>query len=816
MSTTRSQDNGGRPPGTSANREGNVPSMNQKEPGRVINPAGSQPPKRGAKRAASRAASRADKPILDQATIRWMSQGGVSACGVRYGPLRKASAWGTPGCPILNLEAREQMDGQDLPDSLKQTFGPRIELHNLDGRALKQHLKELPREQQAQVRALMERMKPDGSWTAVPAGIPIDWVLELPLSGRTRNALKKIFQEFEPGTSLNTPLSAPQLLEQRGVRMLILNELMCVLESTQEHLEDRRPASRSSQTPPAGNLEEQLGLLVGAGRAAANALVEFARSDPDEDGPTTLGGKIIQALRHPDAPGGWPELAAIPLEQIASRPDHAYEIIDTWAEGLKHKEQKILHLRLNAFPPTMTLAEIAREFKLTRERIRQIEHLVWNRLETLSRNQPEITRLVEEIREILGAAAPRERVAGLLEAPENVRDYRAAMLEIAGPYELEKDGWLVRTSTRTQDPAGDIVASPDAHGCLKMVQAHHRLNQWGLDPGLHHAWLLRSPQIRESDGQLFVRAKNIPDRLLQSLRRIGKPASVDRLMEHAGEQTSRPSVINAMGTDPRMHRVNAWEWGDAEWELPEYHSTTHAIRGIIEQDGGESNIPRIIEQMKENFKTPAGTTRAYLRMPVFTRKGNSIRLRTPEDGPFQHWMQRQKADLIHRAAGIFDLGESRLGRLITVKERMLQGSGTSLPKAAGAILQVEVNRRLAFTNGKGNIVQVTFPETMAQGPRLGSVRSILKHLDARPGDLLTLVLKREDLSAKGVLTQEEELRHDWETVGRLTGLGAMANPDTLADALHCTPGEMEDVLRKRRDDQLLRYLPKAAGNPQAG
>ena len=47
-------------------------------------------------------------------------------------------------------------------------------------------------------------------------------------------------------------------------------------------------------------------------------------------------------------------------------------------------------------------------------------------------------------------------------------------------------------------------------------------------------------------------------------------------------------------------------------------------------------------------------------------------------------------------------------------------------------------------------------------------------MEAREGDFLTLIIDLTDDSLDAQVTGKNEARRDWETVGRLTGLG----PDT--------------------------------------
>ena len=72
------------------------------------------------------------------------------------------------------------------------------------------------------------------------------------------------------------------------------------------------------------------------------------------------------------------------------------------------------------------------------------------------------------------------------------------------------------------------------------------------------------------------------------------------------------------------------------------------------------------------------------------------------------------------------------------------------------------------------------------------------------------MFNRPDLSFHVCLTKGEEMRENWETVGRLTGIGDGAGPEELAWALHCRPGEVRNVLERRGDIIIMECLPENA------
>ena len=400
-------------------------------------------------------------------------------------------------------------------------------------------------------------------------------------------------------------------------------------------------------------------------------------------------------------------------------------------------------------------------------------------------------------------AAPEAMVEELLAGPEGTGDYRAIILELAGPYRREDDGWLIDRSAEETDPTPAILAKLDEVGRVDETLAGQELLKWGLEESLHKAWLLRFPQIREFNGQIVKWGVAIPDRLAFALADLGRTATLDELMEHVGEKTTRNSAINALGSDPRVIRSSPNEWALASWGVPEYTGSAHSILLLLEEEGGSCEMERLVLRMYSAFGVSENTTRTYFNAPMFVAEGERLRLRDRAQEPYQC-----DPGSIRRTPGVFDLGHGRLGRMIEVDENTLRGSGMMLTEAAGAILDVHVNDNLAFLDEHGSRIGVTFPETSIIGPSLGSIRGIATRLEAKTGDYITLVLDPSDMSVKAELSRPTDCSRSWEKVAKLTGAGMPMDLSRLAKTLHCTEPEVRSSLRQRGDNQILECLPR--------
>ena len=331
-----------------------------------------------------------------------------------------------------------------------------------------------------------------------------------------------------------------------------------------------------------------------------------------------------------------------------------------------------------------------------------------------------------------------------------------------------------------------------------------QLTYWGLDASLHERWLTRDSSVRLFNGQLVLWGTTISDRLAFALADIGSPATVDEMVSHVGEDRARSSINNALAVDPRLVRLNRTHWGLASWGAQEYSGVADAMRNLLVELGRPITTHEMMSRMKERFGIAENSTLAYCGAPMFFVEGESIRLRTPHDEPY-----RCDPDSIRRTPGVFNLGSRRSGRLLKVDVNLLRGSGTMLTHAAGAILDVEVNSNLSFTNRYGDQVQVTFPETSIVGPSIGSMRRIAERLSAKEDDYLTVVLDRSNMTVTAKVTDLSNQSPGWQVISSLTGVAEPIDLAHLANTLQCDPGEVRSVLKARGDDDVLAFLPRS-------
>jgi len=292
------------------------------------------------------------------------------------------------------------------------------------------------------------------------------------------------------------------------------------------------------------------------------------------------------------------------------------------------------------------------------------------------------------------------------------------------------------------------------------------------------------------------------DKLAYSLDEIGSPSTAETIVEYLGLEHSIRYIKNVLSSDERFVRVTISDYALVHWGFREYSGVASSIRHLLEKSG-PMQIERILDRLHADFGTVKSTARAYCDAPAFVIEDGWVRLR--EDGePYVH------RGAVRDAAGIFHLGDYRLGVLIRVDREVLRGSGRALSSAVGSILGIQPNDRLAFLTPNGTSLVVSFPDTSNTGPSLGSTRALATATGSRLGDWLTLVLDRGEMSVSATTTNIANHTADWELVSRLTGIRASDGLEGLAAALGCAKDEVVAVLRARGDDTVADALPMAA------
>ena len=517
---------------------------------------------------------------------------------------------------------------------------------------------------------------------------------------------------------------------------------------------------------------------------------------------TTIGEAISYVVNGAVHVEEWRDYTRLELRQFSIQPRHPYDIIDDWVDELPPRERRIFKFRIADIDGGLTLQELADEFGITRERVRQLGSRLQRKFSDFVET-PEglpVRWRLQSLRSRIGVAIPESRLDSLLTAKSGDAHYGSLLLRFAGPYERDS-GWCVLTSEVESDPNFAIKDTADEFGRIDRAHASALLARWGLGSSLHEGWLTRDGSIRSINGQLVLWKGSISDRLTFALADIGKPATVETLMAHIREERTRNSAVNALSADPRIVRASRSKWALASWGLPVYLGIAQSIRHLLENNGKPMRVKDVVERMHADFGIVETSTRAYCNAAMFVTENGQMRIRR-DDEPYSY-DRHTSGD----STGVFRLGPNRVSLLIEVDPNVLRGSGRNLPSGVGRWLSVDVNDHMVFDGPEDTTVAITFPESSFLGPSLGSTRSLAEHAGARLGDYMTMIFDRSDMSVEARATPKDHFEPSWDLVARLSGIRLGSGLSGLAESLGCETEDVVEQLRLRKDRPILNAIP---------
>ena len=650
---------------------------------------------------------------------KWLAHGGVAANGIVYGPPSDATPWGKAGCPILPRSYRAKFGLRKAPPRLiKANRSTAISYAELDASFLfRNGMAKLSLNGIYAMRNRIHRLSVPNDQTAIPAGVPLRWIMELPVRIRTRNAIQRIARLKGMEEGLEESLSCEEFFSLRSVGKLTVVDLLCVIESAESDsaATDNRIEIEKTMAADSVVIGNAANATSPSSQIVDHQLKDFAGWALAETSACTFGDAASEVLLGSRACKEWDKISRLKLHEISEPTCDAYRALNAWVENLPVRETCVVRDRIGRFDDKRTLQELAEDLGTSRERIRQIEKMTLAKFKDYvleSEEAKSIRWRVETIRLKLGVATPVADVKSMFSSEDRTTKYWTLLLEVAGPYDV-RNGWIVLRSAAANDPTREICATADEFGRIERGPVEGRLSGWGLERSFHTKWLVTNSRIREFNGQLILWGRNIRDRFAFALSDIGHPATVEILIDYVMEEKSKVSVVAALASDPRFVKVGPTRWALVSWNLPKYSGIAMSLSEILQQQGRPIPVDEAVSYMAETFGVPANSVRTCCQAPMFIIENGLIRLRSADE-PYVY-----SADTLRSSTGIFALANHRIAILLEIDGQLLRGSGRATGDAVGALLGLNLNERLDFRTKDGDSVTVTFPGTSISGPSLG-------------------------------------------------------------------------------------------------
>lgn len=505
-------------------------------------------------------------------------------------------------------------------------------------------------------------------------------------------------------------------------------------------------------------------------------------------GATTWGEALeVSAEAMPtDVASAWQELLAMELPALVeTSPMAAFLDEDP-------RRCRVLLDRVASSEPR-TLQEIAAEFGVTRERVRQIESKGLASLRSEFDSSPawRVVRWAAARAEAhAGAYAPGDALAHAL--PKWSPAERHLVARLAG-YE-GFDPVLIREGMKLPDLA-ELPTVADTDFVVDEYELVERLHALGvLEQHIEFA-LSSITGVSRVDGQLVRWSGSIVDKAVAVLEVRDEPQHIDQLISAAyGEGGSR-SARNRIFEDPRFMRVTKNKVGLQRWGGSRYSGVAELM--LERLASGPMDLDELADELAKRYEIAPASVRMYAGAPAFKSTGDVVALRSPRD-PYvpRHKPWKVRGLYRHSAAGVTVW-------CTAVDDDMLRGSGRSIPQEIASDLGLRPGDRTELATATGPI-PVAWSETTHSGPHIGSIRAILEVLEASVGDQLAL---RFDLTGGGLEVQlvPPATQNDvGEDLGRLTTLpkSVAAHPTRLAAALGVAPADLVPALQARGDSEV--------------
>ena len=562
-------------------------------------------------------------------------------------------------------------------------------------------------------------------------------------------------------------------------------------------------ASRTAQPPPPSSVP----------RNVLRSFEQLCRWGGTEGGLETVA-ELLDAVRERDRlpldlERLWSEAVCSSIP-IAASFDPFSAILD-WYRSLDERRQVILSSRTLILSGARTLQDIASEFCVSRERIRQVEARLIEDLAGLFQSAAweSVRWRVHRVRDVGGVAFPSgdEAAEALLaggrfgsEAEADI--VRGVILRFAGPYELAHD-WLVADADRLEVARLRLLEEVKDAGSVEFDTARERMEEARLHPRVFAAWLSHKSGMREIRGSVVEWPQTLSGRVLSLMRLRGSPLSPGELLTDLGPNIDLRSLGARLSSGEEFVRVERAKWGLRTWGLPEYAGIAMAISDELSRNGPRLAVDDLSTRLAGALGVAEDSVISLCHAPRFVVEDRMVRHRRVDE-PF-----RVSTDL-SQARGVFRPSDRRVSVLIDIDHDLLRGSGRYIAEPVAGLLALRPGQSRDYKTGSADI-HLSWPDTSISGPAIGSLRVHAERLGGSIGDRLRVTFDTDTKSADVhlVAATRVDALDGSSLLAEVTGLPGHGHEllVRLAAAVGSGSTELARILRRRGDTELADHLP---------
>lgn len=381
-----------------------------------------------------------------------------------------------------------------------------------------------------------------------------------------------------------------------------------------------------------------------------------------------------------------------------------------------------------------TLDDIGSQFKITRERVRQLE--------------VELRHDFNQSRHFYDAVLAKiERYIGKSIRLYELQQRFPYLMERAKPFDVTygnlftaiDSAWIVRNGwvfapNFEEDIRQILQEEKDDYG---VALKHDIAEKAGISERLLDEYLNRElgQKVIAINDYLIIDANSHSSRAVALLSIYGEPMTLDEIQSRL-ETMNQRSARNHYASDQRLMRVSGDQWALRSWGLPEFSSIAGWIGEQVDEEAAVA---------AQEGREPQGVSLSYLvsQAPRLRVNGSSIRTYATSDGlelvdgQVRRTQPKTRTPIGGSIASSSNMyfREGQWHLLLTLSKEHVRGSGFNIPRGIGNHYGLNFGEVLELTSPLGPVHMGTDKLHIL---RLSSIRRFIEQFNATVGDRVWL------------------------------------------------------------------------------
>ena len=422
-----------------------------------------------------------------------------------------------------------------------------------------------------------------------------------------------------------------------------------------------------------------------------------------------------------------------------SMASHQRKMHKLWVQ-LSPKHQSVALARFARKPGQQTLETVGENLNLTRERVRQIQARISQKIDEAMEDESKqiLAQLATQCGDMISEAdysSTLENVLGTCSDPWDV---------VYLAYLLHKSDYKPIRGVRVAPSAQEFlnIAKPNVPKCkeARMVDVGPIRK---IDPEYWYKYRALIVQCLGltllPNGSVSTR-DTLPMRVIDALTYLGSPATKEEIAQLTG--ISERALLSRLWCIDEIVKVANNLWTLKTPGLTKYVGVVDMIEQILNEENGECSTDYLREEIRKRCNVKNSSVNTFLATSQFVVKNGRVRL-------------RQEDEVYLRP--IWETIDGRLSNgspywTFTVQERHLLGNSvTGFPPELANDLGIEPN---SYAWVPVNVpfgcrdLKVTWRLASANGVHIGYLRDVFEHLNCSAGQVLRLIARHKRIEVQ--------------------------------------------------------------------